>query len=154
MTRFTLNGEEHNVTSAPDTPLLWVIRDELGLTGTKYGCGAGLCGACHVHVNGELAASCQTPLSEVAGKSVTTIEGLSGKVADAVFAAWEKNQVAQCGYCQPGQIMTAAALLTKHPNPTDELIDSGEWMGRNVCRCATYGRIRESIHDAAKSLEG
>jgi len=154
MTRFTLNGEDRTVTAAPDTPLLWVIRDELGLTGTKFGCGVGLCGVCRVHVDGELTASCQTPLSAVEGKSVTTIEGLAGKIAEAVFTAWEKNQVIQCGYCQPGQIMAATALLTKHPKPTDEQIDSDDWMGRNVCRCATYARIRDAIHDAAKSLEG
>lgn len=154
MTRITINGEEHLISSAPDTPLLWVLRDEIGLTGTKYGCGASQCGACRVHIDGQLAFACQTPIGDIDGKSVTTVEGVSGKVADAVFAAWEKNQVIQCGYCQPGQIMAAVALLTRNPKPTDDDIDNTEGMAGNVCRCATYIRIRAAIHDAAKTLEG
>lgn len=154
MIAFTLNGKARESAAAPDTPLLWVIRDELGLTGTKYGCGAQLCGACRVHIDGELTPSCGTPVQDVAGKSVTTIEGLAGRVADAVFDAWTRLDVAQCGYCQPGQIMAATALLTKVPRPTDADIDLDENMGRNVCRCATYVRIRAAVHLAAKTLEG
>ncbi len=154
MTRVTVNGTEHEISSPPDTPLLWVLRDELGLTGTKFGCGIAQCGACRVHIDGEVAASCMTLLVDVEGKSVTTIEGVTGKVADAVFEAWEKNQVIQCGYCQPGQIMAAVGLLTANPKPTDDDIDQDEAMGRNVCRCATYHRVRAAIHDAAEMLEG
>lgn len=154
MIRLTINGEEHVISSEADTPLLWVLRDEIGLTGTKFGCGAAQCGACRVHIDGQLAFACQTPIGDLDGKSVTTIEGLSGKVAEAVFGAWEKNQVIQCGYCQPGQIMAAVALLTANPKPTDDDIDQEEAMARNVCRCATYHRIRAAIHDAAKTLEG
>jgi isoquinoline 1-oxidoreductase alpha subunit len=154
MTRIIVNGTEHSVSSPTDTPLLWVLRDEIGLTGTKFGCGIAQCGACRVHIDGEVSYSCVTPIGDVAGKSVTTIEGVTGKVADAVFAAWEKNQVIQCGYCQPGQIMAAIGLLTATPKVTDEEIDQEEAMARNVCRCATYHRIRAAIHDAAKTLEG
>ncbi len=154
MTRIIVNGTPHDIKSDPDTPLLWVLRDELGLTGTKYGCGVQLCGACRVHIDGELTPSCGALVGDLDGKSITTIEGVSGKVAEAVFAAWENHQVIQCGYCQPGQIMAAVALLTANPKPTDEVIDDDQWMGRNVCRCATYHRIRAAIHDAAKSLEG
>jgi isoquinoline 1-oxidoreductase subunit alpha len=154
MTRIIVNGKEHQISSEPDTPLLWVLRDEIGLTGTKYGCGMAQCGACRVHVDGEVTPSCITPVGDVDGKSVTTIEGVSGKVADAVFAAWEKNQVIQCGYCQPGQIMAAVGLLTANPKPTDADINEENAMARNVCRCATYHRIRAAIHDAAKTLEG
>ena len=154
MTRIIVNGKEHQISSEPDTPLLWVLRDEIGLTGTKYGCGMAQCGACRVHVDGEVTPSCITPISDLDGKSITTIEGVSGKVADAVFAAWEKNQVIQCGYCQPGQIMTAVGFLTANPKPTDADIDEDTGMAHNVCRCATYHRIRAAIHDAAKTLEG
>ncbi|MGB0086301.1 MAG: (2Fe-2S)-binding protein [Rhodomicrobiaceae bacterium] len=154
MTRITINGTEHDIASPPDTPLLWVLRDELGFTGTKFGCGMAQCGACRVHIDGEVSFSCVTPVSDLDGKSVTTIEGVNGKVADAVFAAWEKHQVIQCGYCQPGQIMAAIGLLTTTPKVTDEDIDQEEAMARNVCRCATYHRIRAAIHDAAKTLEG
>ena len=154
MTRIIVNGKEHQISSEPDTPLLWVLRDEIGLTGTKYGCGMAQCGACRVHIDGQVTPSCITPIGDVDGKSITTIEGVSGKVADAVFAVWEKNQVIQCGYCQPGQIMAAVGLLTANPKPSDNDIDQDEAMARNVCRCATYHRIRAAIHDAAKTLEG
>jgi isoquinoline 1-oxidoreductase alpha subunit len=154
MTRIIVNGKEHQISSEPDTPLLWVLRDEIGLTGTKYGCGVAQCGACRVHIDGEVTPSCITSVGDVDGKSITTIEGVSGKVADAVFAAWEKNQVIQCGYCQPGQIMAAVGLLTANPKPTDADINDENAMARNVCRCATYHRIRAAIHDAAKTLEG
>jgi len=154
MTRIIVNGKEHQISSEPDTPLLWVLRDEIGLTGTKYGCGMAQCGACRVHIDGEVTPSCITLVGDVDGKSITTIEGVSGKVADAVFAAWEKNQVIQCGYCQPGQIMAAVGLLTANPKPTDADINDENAMARNVCRCATYHRIRAAIHDAAKTLEG
>ena len=154
MTRIIVNGLEHDIKSEPDTPLLWVLRDELGMTGTKYGCGAAQCGACRLHINGEIGFSCITPVGDVDGARITTIEGVSGKVAEAVFAAWEKHQVIQCGYCQPGQIMAAVGLLTANPKPTDDDINGEEAMARNVCRCATYHRIRAAIHDAAKTLEG
>lgn len=151
-TTVTINGAQRTIDAAPDTPLLWVLRDELGLTGTKFGCGAGLCGACTVHVKGEPRRACQTALADVAGAEVTTIEGLTGKVAAAVQAAWAKLDVPQCGYCQSGQVMAATALLTTNPKPTDADIDTA--MDGNVCRCATYHRIRAGIHAAAKSLEG
>jgi isoquinoline 1-oxidoreductase subunit alpha len=154
MTRIIVNGLEHEIKSEPDTPLLWVLRDELGMTGTKYGCGVAQCGACRVHIDGAVTPSCITPVGDLDGKKVTTIEGVSGKVADAVFAAWEKNQVIQCGYCQPGQIMAAVGLLAANPKPSDDDINQEEAMARNVCRCATYHRIRAAIHDAAKTLEG
>ena len=154
MTRIIVNGLEHEIKSEQDTPLLWILRDELGMTGTKYGCGAAQCGACRVQVDGELTLSCVTPVGDIDGKKVVTIEGVSGKVADAVFAAWEKNQVIQCGYCQPGQIMAAVGLLSANPKPSDDDINQEEAMARNVCRCATYHRIRAAIHDAAKTLEG
>ena len=128
-------------------PLLWYLRDELSLTGTKFGCGMGLCGACTVHVNGEPVRSCVTPLKSLAGKKVTTIEGLSATGSHPLQAAWERLQVAQCGYCQPGQIMQAAALLQKTPKPTDSQIDNA--MDGNVCRCGTYPRIRMAIRYAA-----
>ena len=152
MTALLLNGKSVNVDAAPDTPLLWVLRDHLKMTGTKFGCGASLCGACTVHVDGVPTRSCQTPLSAVAGKKVTSIEGISGKVASAVQAAWDRNQVPQCGYCQSGQVMAATALLTSNPRPTDQQIE--EAMTGNICRCGTYGRIRTAIKDAAKRLEG
>jgi isoquinoline 1-oxidoreductase alpha subunit len=144
----TVNGEEHALDVSPDTPLLWILRDTLGLTGTKYSCGIGLCGACTVHVDGEAIRSCVTPVSEVAGKGITTIEGLSPDGSHPVQQAWAAENVVQCGYCQPGQIMAAAALLAKNPNPTDADIDTA--MSGNLCRCGTYQRIRRAIHRAAE----
>jgi isoquinoline 1-oxidoreductase alpha subunit len=145
-----VNGNTHSVDVDDDTPLLWVLRDVLGLTGTKFGCGMALCGACTVHLDGKAIRSCITPLSAVAGRKVTTIEGLASAPAKAVQAAWVELQVPQCGYCQSGQIMSATALLEKNPAPTDADIDSA--MSGNICRCATYSRIRAAIHTAAGSL--
>lgn len=144
---FTLNGQRTTVDVVPEMPLLWVLRDVLDLKGTKYGCGEELCGACTVHLDGEAIRSCQTPISEAAGKRVTTIEGLSPDGRHPVQRAWEAIDVPQCGYCQSGQLMSAAALLATTPNPTDAQID--EAMDGNLCRCATYTRIREAIHQAA-----
>ena len=136
---------------AGDTPLLWVLRDNLNLTGTKYGCGMALCGACTVHIDGEPARSCQTPLSSIKpGAEITTIEGLKTKEASAVQTAWQKLDVPQCGYCQSGQVMAASALLAKNKKPTDADIDAA--MAGNICRCATYVRIRAAIHEAARRL--
>ena len=149
---FTLNGEERQVDVAPDTPLLWVIRETLGLTGTKFGCGAAQCGACTVHVDGTAQRSCVTPVEMVAGSDIVTIEGLAGAEAEAVQAAWASLEVPQCGYCQSGQIMSAVNLLQMIPKPTDEEIDGA--MAGNICRCATYHRIRLAIHEAAATLEG
>jgi aerobic-type carbon monoxide dehydrogenase small subunit (CoxS/CutS family) len=143
-----VNGKQRAVDVSPDTPLLWVLRDNLGLTGTKFGCGMALCGACTVHLDGNPVRSCVTPVSEVAGKSITTIEGLSADVTHPVQLAWIAEQVPQCGYCQSGQIMSAVALLAKKPNPTDAEIDQA--MSGNICRCGTYQRIRRAIHRAAK----
>jgi isoquinoline 1-oxidoreductase alpha subunit len=151
MTTFDLNGKSVSVDATPDTPLLWVLRDHLGMTGTKFGCGKTLCRACTVHVDGEATFSCLLPLSVVAGRSVTTIEGVDGRVAKAVQAAWDKIQVPQCGYCQSGQVMAATALLSKNANPSNAEIDQA--MQFNLCRCGTYQRIRLAIHDAAKQLE-
>jgi isoquinoline 1-oxidoreductase subunit alpha len=151
MATLILNGKKVNVDAAPDTPLLWVLRDHLGMTGTKYGCGASLCGACTVHLDGVPTRSCVTPLSAVGSKKVTTIEGVAGnRVASAVQAAWDKNQVPQCGYCQSGQVMAATALLTKTPRPSEAQITQA--MSGNLCRCGTYGRIRAAIKDASASL--
>ncbi len=149
MAEFTLrvNGNEKKVSVAPETPLLWVLRDTLELTGTKFGCGAGLCGACTVHVEGTAIRSCSTPVSQVAGKSVTTIEGLGANGLHVLQQAWIAEEVPQCGYCQTGQIMNAAALLAKTPNPTDEQITQA--MNGNLCRCGTYERIRKAIHRAS-----
>ena len=144
---FTVNGQRQSVDVAPQMPLLWVLRDALGLTGTKFGCGMGLCGACTVHIDGQALRSCSTPVSNVAGKRVTTIEGLSAEGSHPVQKAWLEADVPQCGYCQSGQIMTAAALLTSKPKPTDVEIDSA--MRGNICRCGTYQAIREAIHRAA-----
>jgi isoquinoline 1-oxidoreductase alpha subunit len=153
MASLLLNGKTVNVDAAPDTPLLWVLRDHLAMTGTKFGCGASLCGACTVHVDGAPIRSCVTPLSKVAGKKVVTIEGLEGdRVAKAVQAAWDKNQVPQCGYCQSGQVMAATALLKRTPNPGDAEITQA--MSGNLSRCGTYGRIRAAIKDAAASMGG
>jgi isoquinoline 1-oxidoreductase alpha subunit len=152
MIRLNINGQERAVDAAPDTPLLWVLRDTLGMTGTKYGCGMALCGACTVHVDGVATRSCATPVSAVGGAKITTIEGLAGKAADAVRAAWDKLNVVQCGYCQSGQVMAAAALLAANPKPSDADIDAA--MTGNVCRCATYGRIRAAIHEAARTMGG
>lgn len=149
---FTVNGEERSVDVDPDTPLLWVLRDELRLTGTKFGCGIAQCGACTVHLDGTTRRSCVTPISMVEGSEVTTIEGLNGPEAEAIQAAWTAIDVPQCGYCQSGQIMTATSLLQQVGSPTDEDIDNA--MAGNICRCATYVRIRQAIHDAAKTLEG
>jgi aerobic-type carbon monoxide dehydrogenase small subunit (CoxS/CutS family) len=145
-TSVTVNGTPHSVDAAPDTPLLWVLRDNLGLTGTKFGCGIGQCGACTVHIEGQPTRSCQLPLSAVAGKKITTIEGLSPDRNHAVQKAWIAEDVPQCGYCQSGQIMVAAALLAQSPKPTDAEIDSAM---SNICRCGTYQRIRAAIHRAA-----
>jgi aerobic-type carbon monoxide dehydrogenase small subunit (CoxS/CutS family) len=147
-TTFTLNGRSQTVDAPPEMPLLWAIRDVVGLTGTKYGCGMKLCGACTVHLDGQAVRSCSTPLSAVAGKAVTTIEGLSADGSHALQRAWVAEQVPQCGYCQSGQIMQAAALLATTPAPTDAEIDSA--MAGNICRCGTYSRIRAAIHLAAK----
>jgi isoquinoline 1-oxidoreductase alpha subunit len=152
MVTFTLNGKDIAFDGDPDTPLLWVIRDEAGLTGTKYGCGIAQCGACTVHLDGMPRRSCVTPVSTVDGSDVVTIEGVSGAEAAAVQAAWIGLDVPQCGYCQSGQIMSAVALLQLVPKPSDADIDNA--MAGNICRCATYVRIRRAIHDAAATLEG
>jgi len=146
----TVNGQRRDAEVDPNTPLLWVIREDLGLTGTKYGCGIAQCGACTVHVEGEPLRSCSAPVSAVAGKRVTTIEGLSSRTAKAVQKAWVDLDVVQCGYCQSGQIMSATALLEKIPKPSDTDIDRA--MAGNICRCATYHRIRAAIHAAAKQI--
>ena len=152
MTTIRINGAERTVSIDDDVPLLWVLRDELRLTGTKYGCGIAQCGACTVHVDGMPRRSCVTPIASVEGAKVVTIEGLQSKVADAVKAAWVGLNVPQCGYCQSGQIMSAAALLTEIRSPSDADIDHA--MAGNVCRCATYVRIRAAIHEAATTLKG
>jgi isoquinoline 1-oxidoreductase alpha subunit len=148
MIKLTVNGQPREVEVADDTPLLWVLRDTLGLTGTKFGCGAALCGACTVHLDGQPIRSCVTPVSAAAGKSVTTIEGLSNDRSHPVQRAWIELEVPQCGYCQSGQIMSAAALLSAKPNPSDADID--EAMSGNICRCGTYPRIRKAIRRAAE----
>ncbi|MGO8952991.1 MAG: (2Fe-2S)-binding protein [Rhodomicrobium sp.] len=148
----TVNGKRHEVTADGDTPLLWVIRDEIGLTGTKFGCGIAQCGACTVYLDGNPVRSCVIPISAADGSEIVTIEGLSGKAAEAVGAAWNALEVPQCGYCQSGQIMSAAALLAKNKMPTDSDIDSA--MAGNICRCATYNRIRAAIHAASRRMEG
>ncbi|HYE51770.1 MAG TPA: (2Fe-2S)-binding protein [Azospirillaceae bacterium] len=148
----TLNGKAWSVDADPEMPLLWAVRELAGLTGTKFGCGMAQCGACTVHVDGMPVRACSTPLGAVEGQSVTTIEGLDGKVAGAVQAAWQEIDVAQCGYCQSGQVMSAVALLAANPRPDDAAIDAA--MNGNLCRCATYVRIRSAIHQAAKTLEG
>ena len=145
--RLVINNLSHDVEIAPDMPLLWVLRDKLNMTGTKYGCGMGLCGACTVHLDDEAVRSCQTPVSSVGAKKITTIEGLSANNSHPVQKAWIAEQVPQCGYCQPGQIMSAAALLAKTPKPSDQQIDAA--MMGNLCRCGMYQRIRRAIHRAA-----
>lgn len=151
-TTFSLNGGPATLDADPAMPLLWALREVAGLTGTKFGCGMALCGACTVHIDGVAMRSCVTPLSAVAGKHVTTIEGLQSKPAKAVQAAWVGLQVPQCGYCQSGQIMSATALLEKNAAPSDADIDAA--MSGNICRCGTYPRIRAAIHTAAQSLKG
>jgi isoquinoline 1-oxidoreductase alpha subunit len=145
-----VNGKTHSVDVDGDTPLLWVLRDVLGMTGTKFGCGMALCGACTVHIDGQPTRSCVTPVSAVAGKSITTIEGLATPAGQAVQKAWIALDVPQCGYCQSGQIMSAAALLGANPQPSDADIDAA--MSGNICRCGTYVRIRAAIHEAAAAL--
>ncbi len=149
---FNVNEEQRTVDADPDTPLLWVLRDELRLTGTKFGCGIAQCGACTVYVNGQPRRSCITPLSTVSGMDVTTVEGLSGPEADAVRDAWAEFDTPQCGYCQSGQIMSAAALLQRTTRPSDEDIDNA--LAGNICRCATYVRIRKAVKAAGEKLEG
>jgi isoquinoline 1-oxidoreductase alpha subunit len=151
-TSFELNGRAATLDADPTMPLLWAVREVAGLTGTKFGCGMALCGACTVHLDGKAIRSCITPLSAVAGRKVTTIEGLASVPAKAVQAAWVELQVPQCGYCQSGQIMSATALLETNPAPTDADIDGA--MSGNICRCATYSRIRAAIHTAAGSIKG
>jgi isoquinoline 1-oxidoreductase subunit alpha len=150
MTILRVNGVRREIDAPPDTPLLWALRDELQLTGTKYGCGVAQCGACTVHVGGEAVRACVTPLSSVGDREVTTIEGVSGEVAEAVQDAWRRLDVVQCGYCQSGQIMSAIALLSGISRPTDDDVDGA--MTGNLCRCATYVRIRAAIHQAAEDL--
>jgi len=144
-----VNGRERKVSVSPETPLLWVLRDTLNLPGTKFGCGAGLCGACTVHVEGNPVRSCSTPVAQVAGKNVTTIEGLAAHGQHPLQQAWIAEEVPQCGYCQAGQIMEAAALLAKNPHPSDD--DITKTMSGNLCRCGTYERIRRAIHRAANA---
>ena len=151
MITLKVNGETKELDISPEMPLLWVLRDRLNLTGTKFGCGHAMCGACTVHIDGEAARSCSIMAGEAAGKSITTIEGVSGHVAAAVIDAWQKLDVVQCGYCQSGQIMSAITLLTSNKKPADRDIDLS--MEGNICRCGTYVRIRRAIHEAAKTLE-
>ena len=151
-TTFTLNGKAATLDAEPDMPLLWALREVAGLPGTKFGCGIALCGACTVHLDGAAIRSCVTPLRSVADRHVTTIEGLQSPPGKAVQAAWIRLQVPQCGYCQSGQIMSAAALLAKKSAPTDADIDGA--MSGNICRCAAYSRIRAAIHEAARTMEG
>lgn len=151
MATININGQDHQLDVEDDMPLLWAIRDIVGLTGTKFGCGQALCGACTVHLDGAPIRSCQTLVGDVAGAAITTIEGIGGKVAETVQTVWAEMDVPQCGYCQSGQIMSAVALLSETPKPTDEDIDSA--MYGNLCRCATYHRIRGAIHESARRLE-
>jgi aerobic-type carbon monoxide dehydrogenase small subunit (CoxS/CutS family) len=146
--QLTVNGQQHTADVEPDTPLLWVLRDTLGLTGTKFGCGIAQCGACTVHIDGKPALSCRTPASAAGGRAVTTIEGLSAGGLTAVQRAWIEEDVVQCGYCQSGQVMAAAALLAANPSPSDSDIDKA--MRRNICRCGVYQRIRKAVHRAVE----
>ena len=150
MITLNINGKTHDLDVEPEMPLLWALRDRLELTGTKFGCGVAQCGACTVHIDGEAHRSCSTMVGDVQGREIVTIEGLSGKVAQAVQTAWQKLDVVQCGYCQSGQIMSAINLLTENQNPTDDDINAS--MEGNICRCGTYVRIRHAIHEAAKDL--
>jgi isoquinoline 1-oxidoreductase alpha subunit len=153
MTKLEINGTQQDIDLPDDTPVLWVLRDQLGLTGTKYGCGAALCGACTIHIDGQPGRACMTPISSVAGKKITTIEGIGAdSVGQAVQAAWVDMGVPQCGYCQAGQIMSATALLKSKPKPTDADIEAA--MAANICRCGTYGRIRAAIKQAAAMKNG
>ena len=152
MTQLKINGQVLDTDASPDTPLLWVLRDHLGMTGTKFGCGKSLCGACTVHVDGAAIRSCVTPVENVVGKEIRTIEGLSKDRSHPVQRAWMALDVPKCGYCQSGQIMSATALLERNPNPTDADIDSA--MAGNICRCGTYPRIRAAIHHAADLMKG
>ena len=152
MTQLIVNGVTRTLDVDPDTPLLWALRDDLNLKGTKFGCGAGLCGACTVYVDGTPVRGCQTTVADAEGLAITTIEALEGKAAEAVRTAWREVQVPQCGYCQSGQIMSATALLRETPKPTNADIEAA--MNGNVCRCATYVRIREAIHRASHLMEG
>ena len=150
MVSLNINGRTIDLDVNPQMPLLWALRDLVGLTGTKYGCGRALCGACTVHIDGQAARSCSIMVGDAAGKTITTIEAVSGPIADAVKAAWQKLDVVQCGYCQSGQIMSAVTLLSGNKKPSDEDIDLG--MEGNICRCGTYQRIRAAIHEAARTL--
>ena len=153
MVKLVVNGKPVTVTAEPDTPLLWVLRDKLGLTGTKFGCGIAQCGACTVHVDGQARRLCAMPIADLAGKRITTIEGLATPAQlHAVQEAWIAENVPQCGYCQAGQIMSTVALLAANPSPTDEDIDSA--LSANLCRCGTYPRIRRAVHRAAKAVKG
>ncbi len=152
MATLLVNGERREVNAAPEMPLLWALRDLLGLTSTKYGCGLGICGSCTVHIDGKAVSSCQTPISAADGKAVTTIEGLSADGTHPLQIAWKEINVPQCGYCQPGQLMSAAALLAVNRDPSDADIDAA--MNGNICRCGTYQRIREAIHRAAGAVSG
>jgi isoquinoline 1-oxidoreductase alpha subunit len=147
-----VNGQSHRVDALPDTPLLWILRDNVGLTGTKFGCGVAQCGACTVFLDGKPLRSCSMPISAIGSGEIVTIEGIGGKEAEAVQRAWTARDVPQCGYCQSGQVMSAVALLKEVKKPTDRDIDLA--MNGNICRCATYVRIRAAIHDAARTLEG
>lgn len=151
---FTLNvnGSTYEVDAEPETPLLWVLRDNIGLTGTKYGCGIAQCGACMVHIDGQAVKSCNINAASAVGREITTIEGLSEDNSHPVQKAWIEHTVAQCGYCQSGQVMTAAALLARNPSPSDREIDAA--MAENLCRCGTYLKVRDAIHDAAKAQQG
>jgi isoquinoline 1-oxidoreductase subunit alpha len=151
MVTLNINGQRYDADSEPDTPLLWVLRDTLGLTGTKFGCGAGLCGACSVHIDGQVMRSCMIAASQAAGKQITTIESIAADPNHPVVTAWIEQQVPQCGYCQAGQIMAATALLWRNPNPTDDDIDSAM---TNICRCGSYDDIRAAIHKAAALMKG
>lgn len=150
MASINVNGQQRDVSGVPaDTPLLWVLRDHLGLTGTKYGCGVSECGACTVHIDGEAAQSCVTAISDIGDASIVTIEGLSENGDHPVQQAWKAHNVPQCGYCQVGQMMTCAAMLAANPNPNDDEINDGMW---NICRCGTYNRIRDAVKTAAKEM--